>query len=124
MASGPNTPGRPVSTRASTESEAVAEIVLVTPLRRVNGQAMDTIRFTRAPAMGELKGWLKPTSPDDFEAALQRLLVDPEWVEFVLSRCAGVSKSEFDRMSFVDYAACIPVIADFIAGSPSTGASD
>jgi hypothetical protein len=106
----------------------LAEVHLSRPLKRLSGEPMESIRFVRAPAMGELiqrradgSKYFDPAGPDDFEAALERLLVDPEWIGVVLSRCAGVPKDQYERMAFEDYAKVIPVVADFIGASRGTG---
>lgn len=139
MASTPRTPPRPGVTptgapaprsaptpadppRQPTGIETILEFELSRPIKMGAGDELSTtVRFNRAPGLGELAGWLDETNIDTFQASLQVLPFRPAWQQRVLVACCKLSAQQAMLFPAEDMLRFAEALGPFLSGSRSDG---
>lgn len=140
MASRPNTPPPPrlapspgkTSAPASKSApvpqvgEGVGADVLTFEMSRAircgaSSELTKTVRFHRAPGLGELEGWLDESSIEDYQRTLETLPFRPGWQRLVLARCAKWSPSQTADFPLEDVLRFAEALGPFVSGSRETG---
>ena len=137
MASNPRTPPRPgvtpsgaPSPRASTPAvapqpagvETILEFELSRPIKvGASDESTTTIRFHRAPGLGELAGWLDESSIESFQASIEVLPFRALWQQRVLVTCCKLSVGQAALFPAEDSLRFAGALAPFVSGSRSIG---
>jgi len=94
----------------------VLTVPLSSPIPAMDGGARHSVTFTRGPGLGELVGFLDESSPESLARSLDTIAFRPEWVIHVLSRCAGVPKSDASLIAACDLLALGSALRPFVLG--------
>ena len=107
---------------APVPAASVLEFELSSPVPGIDGNPVSVVRFTRAPGLGELRGWLDESSFDALCSSLEVLPFRPDWQAHVLSQCAGLPLTSAHRIHIRDHQRLGGALLPFFdSGSRPTG---